>query len=262
MIAVECTAMDTSQPYDDLAPYYHLIYENWETSIIRQSATISAVLRKECGLTNTARILDCACGIGTQALGLAKAGFRVTGCDVSPRAVERAQTEASRRGLDIQFCVANMLDLASLEEARFDAAICIDNALPHLESHEQLGQAAEQMRSRLRTGGSLIASVRDYDHLGEQRPVLQGPSFYSDDGRRRIVFQIWDWLDDSRYVFHLYITREATSGWDTFHTCGEYRAFRKDEVATALRRAQFKNIRWLSQDESGFYQPIVLAEVD
>lgn len=129
--------MDTSETYDDLAPYYHLIYENWETSIIRQSATLSAVLKKECGLANTARILDCACGIGTQALGLAKAGFRVAGCDVSPRAIERAQTEASRRGLDIQFCVANMLDLASLEKARFDAVICMDNALPHLESHEQ-----------------------------------------------------------------------------------------------------------------------------
>lgn len=118
------------------------------------------------------------------------------------------------------------------------------------------------MRSRLRPGGSLIASIRDYDHLGEQRPVLQGPSFCSDDGRRRIVFQIWDWLDDSRYAFHLYITREVTSGWDTFHTCGLYRAFRRDEITAALSRARFKNIRWLVQAETRFYQPIVLAEVD
>ncbi|HET7871384.1 MAG TPA: class I SAM-dependent methyltransferase, partial [Terriglobales bacterium] len=90
---------------------------------------------------STARVLDCACGIGTQALGLAQKGFRVHGCDISSRAVERARLEASRKGLDAQFSVANMLDLSSLVDSTFDAVMCMDNSLPHLESVEQLSQA-------------------------------------------------------------------------------------------------------------------------
>lgn len=169
--------MNVAQTYDELADHYHLIFENWELSMERQAAALISVLNRNCGLTTGATILDCACGIGTQSLGLAKLGFRVSGCDVSPRAVERARMEASRRNLDIQFSVANMLDLTHLANLQFDAVICMDNSLPHLEGAEHLLRAAEQMRSRLRPGGFLITSIRDYDHLVEERPIVQGPSF-------------------------------------------------------------------------------------
>lgn len=254
--------MDTAQSYDDLAGHYHLIFENWQASMDRQAAALSAILREKCRLPITARILDCACGIGTQALGLAKLGFRVQGCDISGAAIERARREASQRNLDIQFSVVNMLDLKCLPESNFDAVICMDNALPHLESTEQLVQAAQQARGRLRPGGLFMASIRDYDCLLETRPALQGPAFYSDQGQRRIVFQVWDWLDDRRYIFHLYITREVGKEWRTFHTAATYRAVLRDELTAILRQAGFTNPRWLSPPESGFYQPIVLAEAE
>jgi glycine/sarcosine N-methyltransferase len=252
--------MNTAQSYDELASHYHLIFENWELSVERQAAALSSILRGKCGLPAAARILDCACGIGTQSLGLAKMGFRVSGCDLSLRAIERARLEASRRNVDIHFSVANMLNLTSLGESHFDAVICMDNALPHLESAEQLFHAAKQFRARLCPGGLLMASIRDYDRLMQERPVTQGPSIYSDQGRRRIVFQVWDWVDARRYIFHLYITRELAEGWQTFHTSARYRAVRRDEIIAALTQAGFKNGRWLTEAESGFYQPIVLAE--
>jgi glycine/sarcosine N-methyltransferase len=252
--------MDTAESYDALANHYHLIFEDWETSIERQAALLSAILEQNCRLPSTARILDCACGIGTQALGLARLGFRVHGCDFSSKAVERARLEASRRRLDIHFSVANMLDLSSLGDSHFEAVICMDNSLPHLESIEQLIQAAEQIRARLRPGGSFMASIRDYDRLIRERPAVDGPFFYSDGGHRRIVFQVWDWLDERRYAFHLYITRETDEEWQTFHTSAIYRALLRDELLAALSHARFKNARWLSPAETGFYQPIVLAE--
>ena len=89
--------MDTTKSYDELASQYHLIFEDWELSVERQGAALSSILQGKCGLATTARILDCACGIGTQSLGLAKMGFRVAGCDLSARAIERARLEASRR---------------------------------------------------------------------------------------------------------------------------------------------------------------------
>jgi SAM-dependent methyltransferase len=253
-------ATDIAASYDNLADHYHLIFEDWEASVERQAGVLGKILHQHCNLPGTARILDCACGIGTQALGLAKAGFRVTACDLSPRAVQRAALEASRRALDIQFFTANMLDLDCLGAERFDAVLCMDNSLPHLQSAEQVIQAAKQMKARLRPGGSLMASLRDYDRLIVERPAVQAPSFYLDQGRRRIVFQVWDWVDDRNYVFHLYITREIATGWETFHTSAPYRALRRDEVTSALTEAGFQNVRWLSPAESGFYQPIVLAE--
>ena len=253
-------ATDISAAYDELANNYHLIYEDWERSVERQGKALSRILRENCKLPDGAHILDCACGIGTQALGLAMQGLSVAGCDVSPKAVERAMLEAFRRGLDIRFSVANMLDLTCLGDARFDAVICVDNALPHLENFEQLIQAATQIRGRLSAGGCFLASIRDYDSLIGETPATQGPFFYSDQGKRRIVFQVWDWVDEQHYVFHLYITREAANRWETFHTSAPYWALGRDEVAVALIAAQFRKVRWLFPAESGFYQPMVLAE--
>src|ERR1700687_1796769 len=84
--------------YDELANHFHWMFENWEASIARQAAALGPILERECGPAGSVRILDCACGIGTQALGLAGRGFHVTGADVSPRAIERARTEGAAGG--------------------------------------------------------------------------------------------------------------------------------------------------------------------
>jgi glycine/sarcosine N-methyltransferase len=253
-------AGDAKSCYDDLADHYHLIFENWDASIARQAEALRLIVERECGPAGTLRVLDCACGIGTQALGLAKLGFRVTASDCSPRVVARVRAEALQRGLDVHSHVADIRDLSVVPEADFDVVICMDNALPHLENTEEVVRALREMRKKLWPGGLLMASIRDYDHLIQEKPVVQGPAFYSDEGQRRIVFQVWDWLDDRRYVFHLYITRETATDWSTVHAAAAYRSLTRHELTTALTDACFKNVRWLSSAESGFYQPIVLAE--
>lgn len=251
--------MDNAQTYDDLAEHYHLIFEDWDASIERQAAVLSSILQQNCGLAESARVLDCACGIGTQTLGLAKMGFHVSGVDISPNAIKRAQQEAVRRNLNIQFLVGNILELNDFKNAQYDAVICMDNSLPHLENHEQIVQAARLMRAKLISGGVFMASIRDYDRLMEEKPIVQNPSFYGRQGSRRIVFQIWDWVDDRQYIFHLYITQETPDGWQTLHTSGRYRAIRRDELSATLRDTRFTNVRWLFPTETGFYQPIIIA---
>ncbi len=250
---------DLTQPYDELAAHYDQIFEDWEASIARQSAVFAGILDRECGDRRPIRVLDCACGIGTQSLGLAMKGFDVTGCDISVGAIQRARSEASKRGLSIPFSVANMVQLSAIAKSSFDAVICIDNSLPHLQTEEDLLHAAQQAYRRLRPGGSFIGSIRDYDRLVVERPTTQGPNFYSDSGSRRIVFQIWDWLDERRYRFHLYVTRSMESAWQTFHFTSIYRAVLRDELQRILEGAGFINVRWLSPSDSDFYQPIFIA---
>ncbi len=137
--------------------------------------------------------------------------------------------------------------------------ICIDNSLPHLETNQELLQAAQQAQGKLRPGGCFIGSIRDYDRLIVERPTAQPPSFYSDNGSRRIVFQIWDWLDERRYRFHLYITRNTGSAWHTLHFTSVYRAVLRSELQDILVQAGFTNVQWLSPSESGFYQLIFVA---
>lgn len=245
--------------YDELASQYHLIYDNWEASMARQAKAISSILQRESGIGSDLRVLDCACGIGTQSLGLAKLGYNVTGSDLSAGAVNRARWEAAMRDLGVSFFVADVRQLDELPVHGFQAVISMDNALAHLLSDNDLMKAARQMRAKLRPKGLLVASIRDYDHLVLDRPAVQGPAFYSDSGRRRIVFQIWDWADDRRYTLHLYITCDTLSGWSSFHGTSVHRVVLREELTAILARSGFENIRWLFPSESGFYQPVVVA---
>jgi len=73
------------------------------------------------------------------------------------------------------------------------------------------------------------------------------------------VFQVWDWQDERRYTFHMYITRETSAGWANFHGASAYRAVLRDEITGILESCGFTNVRWRFPTESGFYQPIVIA---
>ncbi len=169
--------------YDQLAGAYHLMFEDWEASMARQAAALGPILERECGPAAAVRVLDCACGPGTQTLGLARLGFQVTGVDLSAAAVERARLEASLRGLKARFYAEDMRRLNQIPDTGFDAVICMDNALPHLPGEDDLIRAAVGMRAKLRDGGTLLASIRDYDHLIVERPTVHGPAFLDDGGR-------------------------------------------------------------------------------
>lgn len=178
--------------------------------------------------------------------------------DLSPAAVARARREAELRALNIAFGVSDMTSLAEIPDGSFDVVVALDNVFPHLTT-PLLVKAAQAMRSKLNSSGMLIASIRDYDRIIEERPQVEGPAFYGTAGNRRIVHQVWDWIDEQRYAFHLYITLESNGAWISHHFKSEYRCLLRDELSSALQGAGFCEVRWIMPPESGFYQPLVLA---
>jgi SAM-dependent methyltransferase len=67
----------------------------------------------------TGRALDVACGAGRNALRLAEAGYVVEAVDISQVAIDIASTEATGRGLDIAWRLAD-LDALELDSGRYD----------------------------------------------------------------------------------------------------------------------------------------------
>jgi glycine/sarcosine N-methyltransferase len=243
--------------YEPLADHYHLIFDDWDQAIERQAGILNRLLAAQ-GCGHPLKILDCACGIGTQALGLASIGHRVVASDLSRAAVNRARREAERRGFDISFHVSDMSSLTEIADRDFDVVVALDNALPHL-STEQLVCALKAAGSKLKSNGSFFASIRDYDALILQKPPMQPPAFYGGEGKRRIVHQVWDWTDEARYTLHLFITVQSDQEWTTHHFVSEYRALQRSEISRALQSIGFQDVRWLMPAESGFYQPLVVA---
>ena len=139
--------------YDDLGPHYHLIFENWYSAIKQQANILARLLPSP---QKSGPLLDCACGIGTQTLGLAGLGVDVEGTDISPVEVEWARRDASSLGLTARFRVDDTRTLSTSPIDRYGAVLCMDNSLPHLDSDAQIMAALQAMRKCLKSDGVLL----------------------------------------------------------------------------------------------------------
>jgi 2-polyprenyl-3-methyl-5-hydroxy-6-metoxy-1,4-benzoquinol methylase len=249
--------VDVAAAYDGLAADYHLLYGDWDAAVERQGAGLDALLRVECG-TGPLDILDCACGIGTQALGLAARGHRVVGSDVSAAELARAAAEARARGVTIALVEADFRALDAVG-GPFDAVLCCDNALAHALTVEDVEQALSAMRERLRPGGLLVLTLRDYDVALRERPgfasdLLDGPP-------RRVLTRVHDW-DAAGSPVHrarIFLLVEEGETWRATTFASELRAIVRSELERSLAAAGLTGFEERDGEDAGFHQPVFLA---
>jgi SAM-dependent methyltransferase len=191
--------------YDELAPFYHLLFDDWDAGMERQGRQLAAIIRGNWPHTST--VLDVTCGIGTQAIALAANGYRVTASDLSAGAIDRARSEAHKRGRDISFSVCDMLSAHSHHGSGFDLVISCDNALPHLLTDEAIRAALKQMLDCARPGGGCLVTIRDYEHEKRGKNILKPYGVHVEGGNRYVLFQIWDFEGDI-YNLALYVVKE------------------------------------------------------
>lgn len=238
--------------YETIAPYYHLIYPNWEQAIERHARILGAVIRSE--FPRHDEIHDVSCGIGTQILGLAKT-FTVSGSDLSAASIARAKTEAASRGLNIRLGQADMRDLRStLPDQSVDIVLSADNSLPHLQNDEDILAALSEFHRVSRTGGGALITIRDYeteDFANTFRPygkrVGGGKNYY--------LFQSWE-VAATHYDVSLYVVEDDGTSCRTIVGRDRYYPITTDKLVTLLKRAGFSEARRIDGE---FYQPVIVA---
>lgn len=249
--------MDITQTfYDNLASQYDKLFLDWQ-STTQEQAVILNQLFSDNGFDKTARVLDCACGIGTQAIGLASFGYHVTASDISDGELAEAKERAAKNNVTIRFEHADFCALSETFSEPFDIVIAMDNALPHMLSKEALGAAIKSITGQIAEGGMFVASIRDYDALLKDKPPYSPPYIHKTESGQRVSFQTWTWNDDHYTLVQYIIDDEGTLQISKFQC--EYRATKRQELTDLLLANGCKDVKWLFTDETGFYQPIVIA---
>lgn len=114
-------------------------------------------------LPDGGRILDVGCGVGTQALHLATAGFKVRGIDIVKSAIDTARSEAVRRVLDVEFTVSDFFhnDPGGPYDLVFDRSV-----ISNFEDQSQRGEFAERVACVLKPRGWWIDVTGCADNRG------------------------------------------------------------------------------------------------
>jgi len=242
--------------YDDLSPYYKLIYLDWESSVQRQAGALNDVIREFFG-QDTLSIWDVACGIGTQSLGLAALGYQVVASDLSSSEIEVAKFESNKRGLKIHFFVSDMRYLDCSRES-VDIIIACDNAIPHLLNNSEILETFKGFYKVIKKGGGCIISVRDYaamDRTEKQKMVPR--TLHKTDTGQIVMFDVWA-LDGDIYEITTYIIEDdGTSQARTkIARGGKYFCVEIPTLEKLFQEAGFSDVVTL---RDRFFQPLILA---
>ena len=242
--------------YDKLASEYDKLFSDWKAATDEQAEILKRIFEKH-GFEKDAHILDCACGIGTQAIGLASLGYNVTASDISEGALSEARKRAAEAKLNIQFENADFCNLSDSFKEQFDIVIAMDNALSHMLSSEMMKKAVFSITDRIKPQGIFVGSIRDYDALLKTKPPYSPAYINKKEKGQRVCFQTWGWYGDN-YKLTQYIIDDGEKLNTSKFEC-EYRAVKRDELTNLFLLAGCKDVTWLFPDDTGFYQPIIVA---
>jgi SAM-dependent methyltransferase len=155
----------------------------WDTGL--PSSELQLVVSRN--IIRPCRALELGCGTGTNSVWLAQRGFEVTGIDVAPLAVERAEQRAHAAGVKVQFVAADVLHLPDLH-GPFE--FFFDRGYYHAVRRDAPGQYAPAVAQQLASGGRGLVLAGN-----AREPHDPGPPVVTEDEIRDelgLAFQILD----------------------------------------------------------------------
>ncbi len=187
-------------------------------------------------------VLDAACGTGMHAIAFARQGRRAAGADISPVMIAKAQENARRAGVDVQWMVAGFGELSARFHQPFDAVSCLGNSLPHLLDEAALEGALADFARLLRPGGLLVVQNRNYD------AVLAGPgrsvhlnAREEPDGETLFV-RLSERRGGQSLDFSILTLRKRAGSWSADLATTPLRAITRAAMEEALGRAGFSSV--------------------
>jgi 2-polyprenyl-3-methyl-5-hydroxy-6-metoxy-1,4-benzoquinol methylase len=183
-------------------------------------------------LEGCVEILDCPCGHGRIANGLAERGLHVTGLDASELFLEHARADAQARGVDVDYARGDMRELPWTEQ--FDGLLNWFTSFGYFDDDENR-QVLRQFHDALRPGGRLVMETMNIARL----MLNFRPQHWDERGDDFMLDKVELDLERARTNTERIIIR----GGRVRRTHFVVRYFSFAELADWLRAAGFENVR-------------------
>jgi SAM-dependent methyltransferase len=171
--------------YDPYSEYYDLLYSSEQPDV----AFYVEMARQTGG-----PVCELACGTGRIVIPLARAGFDVTGIDVSQAMLDRLQAKLDKEPREVQSRVA--LKCADMRDHRFSSpfrlVFCAFNSFQHLTTTEDQLACLRSVREYLADDGRLVLNVfaPDYSRLKGRVETMTHTASDPETGRELLVTNV------------------------------------------------------------------------
>jgi SAM-dependent methyltransferase len=246
----------TENYYNQLTPHYRHIYKDWNQSVQHQAEVLDEIIGEHFG-KGVKTILDAACGIGTQSIGLAEHGYQVSASDISSSEIDEARLETHKRNLSIHFEVVDMRFVWNHYGRQFDLVIACDNAIPHLLSDDEIGQTFDQFYQCVAPNGGCMISVRDYASMERENYKLYPRQVHESEDEKIVIFDYWK-FDGDFYDMTTYIIEDKGQPLATTHVVkgGRYYCISINRLEQLMQRVGFEDVTTI---RDRFFQPLIIG---
>ena len=188
-------------------------------------------------------VLDYSCGIGSDAMALARKGLAVTASDGSQAMVAETRRRSERYGIAMTVSWSQWQDLPDRVPGPFELVLCHGNSIVHAETGTNRAAALEGMREVLSPTGTLIVDSRNWELLYKSRPrIVPARQMIERKGLRCNSLYIWTIPDDfeSPCTAEIVLLFEDAEGRTSYrrHVI-DFVPFHHDDLADAIRAAGF-----------------------
>ncbi|CAI9413743.1 tRNA 5-carboxymethoxyuridine methyltransferase [Nocardioides sp. T2.26MG-1] len=224
--------------YEALAEVYEWLISDPKLTPAGFAAAFDDVTRL---LPSDARVLDCSCGTGQLAVGLAGLGLQVVATDASAAMVGRTEQLAEEYGASVRTVRSDWHELTDqLDVASFDMVFCVGNSLHHAEGARARFVALESMSRLLRPGGRLVLTSRTWElvRAGGSRLDI-GHHLVRRNGRDALVIYRWEIAPHWEQEHHIEIAVAEVAADGSVDVRSEVLScwpYRYDELESDLHR--------------------------
>jgi glycine/sarcosine N-methyltransferase len=206
----------TSDAYEGLSERY-----DW---MRRDDPARSAFFRQLFARYNVRKVLDCACGTGTDLLMFHSMNLETFGSDLSESMLAEARKKIVNTNIVLK--KADFCNLSDNYDERFDAVVCLNNSINEVLKDSETLRALGSMRSILHSGGILVfdqgqtdASMRNQSRYA---PILNNRDFtrlftmdYASDILTVNIFDFIHTDDELDFKYHsVRIRIRLRDGWN------------------------------------------------
>jgi SAM-dependent methyltransferase len=150
-------------------------------------------------------ILDIGCGTGEHAIFFSTLGYKLTGIDSSPKAIELAKEKAKKKNIEIDFFIKDALDLTGFEQ-KFNTII--DSGVFHIFSDTDRVLLIQNFHKVLKKDGRLFILC-----FSDREPPGYGPRRITKEEIIKSFENGWDIEDIEETIFETNFLNGFSIAW-------------------------------------------------